>query len=125
MANTKLTREQKDFRIEWLSALEFSDGDIAACGRYTVVTVPMFPGSRMSQFLVSYCAKDEQKIRRKVGEYYVLEKMYGLGHTGITLPSYIGAMDLASILAEYDDDNDHLEYFDDGYGSSTMEKYFG
>jgi hypothetical protein len=122
MANSKLTREQKDSRIEWLSALQFSDGEIAACGRYTVAKLPMFPGSRMAQFIVSYCAKDEQKIRRKVGEFYALDKMYVLGDTGVTLPSHITAMDLASMLAEFDEDDSGSE---PEPWTSTMGRYFG
>ena len=100
MANSKLTRDQKNMRIEWLTALKFSGGEIATAGRFTVVKVADFPGARMAHFSASYCAKDEQKIRRKVGEYYALKKLMDLAGNWIGLPEHITAQVFADSLSE-------------------------
>lgn len=102
-ANTKLSREQKNDRIEWLTALEYSDGEVATSGRFTVAKMADFPNSRMAHFSVSYCARDEKKIRRKVGEYYALKKLMDFAGDWITLPANISADDLVNTLDELND----------------------
>jgi hypothetical protein len=102
-ANTKLTREQKDQRIEWLCELKFSGGEIATAGMITVAKRPAFPGSKMAHFSVSVCSDTEQKFRRKVGEYHALRRLMefnGNWNNGnwITLPARILASSFAYTL---------------------------
>lgn len=97
-ANTKLTREQKDQRIEWLCELKFSSGEIANAGMFTVAKLPDFEGSKMAHFSVSVCSETEQKFRRKVGEYHALRRLMEFNGEWITLPASISAQELANSL---------------------------
>ena len=72
MANSKLTREQKNERKEMLSMFEFAWGYFhIAYG----VTLAIMPVNKMAQVSVSIMSEDGQKFRRKVGEYHALNRM--------------------------------------------------
>lgn len=106
-ANTKLTREQKDQRIEWLCELKFSGGETANVGMFTVAKLPDFEGSKMAHFSVSVCSETEQKFRRKVGEYHALRRLMEFNGNWITLPNSITAASLANLL----DDEYQASYY--------------
>ena len=99
-ANTKLTREQKDQRREWLEELEYANGEIANAAMFTVAKLPDFQGSKMAHFSVSVCSDTEMKFRRKVGEYHALRKLMEFGGEWVTLPNNITAYALAENLYE-------------------------
>ena len=78
-SNTKLTKEQKTMRKFFLEALQEQNGEIFSFpeNNCTIVVIPEFTNSNMLRVSVSYSSDNEQKFRRKVGEYYALEKMFG------------------------------------------------
>lgn len=98
-SNSKLTREQKNDRIEWLTAMDYSGGDVAGYGSFTVAKMPDFKGSKMAQFSVSVCSDTEKKFRRKVGEYHALRRLFDCTGEWITLPNSIDAFGLAYDLS--------------------------
>lgn len=76
MANSKLTREQKGYRKEYISCLKECAGVIVQNGYVTCVL--RRTGERMGEFSVAIASPDEQKFRRKVGEYMALYRwMHG------------------------------------------------
>lgn len=104
VSNSKLTPEQKDTRKRWLNDLEYFNGEIATAGYFTVAKIPLFNGSRMANFSVSKRSLDEQKFRRKVGEYHALRKLLAYPNENILLPNEFSAMDFAQMLnSEYED----------------------
>lgn len=119
-ANTKLTAEQKVDRKEWLKELHEYGGDIGQMAPFTVAKVPEFEGSKMACFSVAVCSNEEQRFRRKVGEYHALRKMNN--YKFITLPAIITAQDLADTLYTLCADIEPLSV---GMGSSTMQRFFG
>lgn len=70
MANSKLTREQKEYRKEFISRLKKCAGVVVQYGNVTCVLLRT--GECMGDFSVAIASPDEQKIRRKVGEYMAL-----------------------------------------------------
>ena len=98
MSNSKLNRVQKQFRREMLSYLKENGGYIRqniSNGR-TVVVSPVFSGSRMVIVSVSNMSPDEQKFRRKVGEYYALFSMFE-DHAYIQLPVYFDVAEFLNV----------------------------
>lgn len=92
MANTKLDKYQK----AWLKQAKQDYGYMLTFGygnRFTVARMEEFPGARMAQFSVSYAALDEQKVRRKVGEYHALDRMSC--REIVKLPAKFTAQDVA------------------------------
>ena len=69
MSNTKLSTgeklERKDMKAEFLA----NGGQLFSHGRVTLAAMPMGNTFRVA---VSIASLDEQKVRRKVGEYYAL-----------------------------------------------------
>lgn len=108
MANSKLDKYQK----AWLATEKQRKGlTFGYADRFTVARFEEFPGARMACYSISYAAIDEQKIRRKVGEYWALVKRtFG----SITLPAKFTAQDVADMFAAYDDTN-ALPVCYDGY----------
>lgn len=88
-SNTKLDKVDRDdrkqmlFEIERLGGALFSFPDCGAFG-VTVLCVPQFENSRMMQVAVAVASPNEQKFRRKVGEYVALCHWFD-GNT-ITVP---------------------------------------
>ncbi len=76
-SNTKLTKEQKEIRKAHKAALIEAKGAIVTSpdGTVTVAFMPEFEGSRMLSIGVSVASPNEQKIRRKVGEYHALDNL--------------------------------------------------
>ena len=70
MANSKLTREQKWCRKEFISRLKECAGVLVQNGYVTCVL--RRTGERMGEFSVAIASPEEQKFRRKVGEYMAL-----------------------------------------------------
>lgn len=97
-ANTKLTKDQKAQRREWLGEMEYLGGEVATAGMFTVAKLPDFPGSKMAHYSVSVCSDTEMKFRRKVGEYHALRRLMEFNGNWITLPSYISALGLVAAL---------------------------
>lgn len=63
----------------------------------TVAVLPHFPGATFAKLAVAYCGKDERKFRRKVGQFWVLNRL-NFGEY-ITLPIDI-AMETAFLLTD-------------------------
>lgn len=87
MSNSKLTPKQNSSRKDLKLDLFAQNGQIlqnAENGR-TMVVYPEFRGSRMVRVTFSHMSPNEQKFRRKVGEYHALIALY----TGmyVTMPS--------------------------------------
>ena len=95
IANTKLTKDQKAERREWMDELEYAGGEVANAGNITVAKLSDFPGSKMAHFSVSVCSDTEKKFRRKVGEYHALRRLMEFNGSWITLPANITAYGLA------------------------------
>lgn len=103
MANTKLDKDTKAWlkqaKQDYECRLTFGYGN-----RFTVARIEEFPGASMACFAVSYASQDEQKVRRKVGEWYALNKL----HAGsvIKLPAKFAAQDVADMFVELDNWNE-------------------
>lgn len=100
IANTKLTKDQKAERREWIDELEYAGGEVANAGMFTVAKLPDFAGSKMAHFSVSVCSDTEMKFRRKVGEYHALRRLMEFKGYWITLPAVISAQQFAESLAD-------------------------
>lgn len=72
-SNTKLTQEQEFARKEML--LDLPAGSVMARteGGHTILVVPR---GNTVQVSTSICSEDENKWRRKVGEYHALNRWY-------------------------------------------------
>lgn len=99
MSNSKLTVHQKMNRMEYLETLVMCHGAIVASlsGRVTLAFVPEFTGSRMLKVAVSYASPTEKKVRRKVGEYHALSKLFDTGEF-IKIPDGFDPYDLVEVM---------------------------
>jgi len=99
MSNSKLSSIEKSERKEFLGLLHSRGGAIVTSedGRVTVAFEPEFKGSRMLRVGVSVASPDEQKIRRKVGEYHALDNLFS-GAT-VKLPDGTDMNVLAEVIA--------------------------
>ena len=79
MANTKLTGIMKSARKEMLADFSAAGGKLFNFEGFTVAIKPAFIGSTMAIVSVSCASPDEQKTRRKVGEFYALSKILDQG----------------------------------------------
>lgn len=78
MSNSKLDKIQKAERKSMLSELHNAGGWLHSDYGVTLCVVPEFAGSKMARVSVSVASEDEQKVRRKVGEFWALQRMaYG------------------------------------------------
>ena len=75
MSNSKLDKIQKAERKSMLSELHNAGGWLHSDYGVTLCVVPEFAGSKMARVSVSVASEDEQKVRRKVGEYWALHRM--------------------------------------------------
>lgn len=77
-SNSKLTDTQKLIRKDYLNFLAEFEGAIFSSdsGMTTIAFMPEFKGSRMLRVAFAICNPNETKIRRKVGEYHALEKLF-------------------------------------------------
>jgi hypothetical protein len=73
-------------------------GTIATVGRFTVAIMPEFPESNMARMSVSFASEDEQKIRRKVGEYHALTRLTML--ESVPVPTNFDALSMAQMMAD-------------------------
>lgn len=80
-SNSRLNAFQKGSRKHMLGILTAALGIVITSedGRVTVAFMPEFEGSRMLRVAVSVASPDETKIRRKVGEYHALDKLFNCG----------------------------------------------
>ncbi len=78
-SNSKLTASQKSIRKNMKVWLKEQGGSLHSFPSYgvTMVYVPAFEGARGAFMSVSMASNDEQKFRRKVGEYHALIKWEG------------------------------------------------
>lgn len=98
MSNSKLSREQKTARKVMLADLQTAGGTIATVGRFTVAIVPEFSGSNMARMSVAFASEDEQKIRRKVGEFHALFRMQD--NQSVPVPVNFDALNMANRMDE-------------------------
>ena len=75
MSNSKLTEFQKAERKRMRAELHNAGGWLHSDHGVTFCVVPEFAGSKMARVSVSVASEDEQKVRRKVGEYWALAHM--------------------------------------------------
>lgn len=105
MSNSKLNAVQKDSRKNMLIDHEANGGEIFSFPQYfaTVAIVPEFTGSNMSCMSVSVCSPDETKFRRKVGEFYALDKLFAGECVKMPTPvvAEYFASDFAAMLGQY------------------------
>ena len=99
-SNSKLTQEQKADRKEMMDALpKGSTFAVSECG----VTVLAVPEGDLVAFSSAVMSEDEQKFRRKVGEYHALARYFAA--ECIILPAAImpdaGAFVIAIFGAEW------------------------
>lgn len=101
ISNSKLTKEQKETRKVHKAALVTQGGAIVTSsdGSVTLAFVPEFHGSRMLAVGVSVASPNEQKIRRKVGEYHALDNLM-FGNT-IKVPDGVDMYALADVIADH------------------------
>jgi hypothetical protein len=99
MSNSKLSHEQKIFRKAALSDLRDCGGHIFTSNRVTVAIMPEFAGSKMARMSVSIASENEQKLRRKVGEFHALERLHNL--ESVPVPSYLDTRDMAEMFLDY------------------------
>ena len=77
MVNTKLDKEMKAFRKGRLEHLPKNTLFVySEDSNFTLVAHPVFSGSKMYNVTMSYCSEKENKNRRKVGEYFALNKLF-------------------------------------------------
>lgn len=100
-SNSKLTSKQKNYRKGLIKYFRdtFHDFEIAQYEGVTVAKFSEFPGARMARVAFSFASPDEQKIRRKVGEYHALMRLYREEY--VMLPNNLSAQEFAEILSEY------------------------
>lgn len=122
-ANTRLTKEQKQDRKIMLNSLKEYDGEIASIGRFCVAKWPEFPNSKMSLFAFATCSDKERKNRRKVGEYFALNRLRQ--DESVKLPSFISAEEFARMLdeLEYDVQLNAVDTPTGGTGGSFMDAW--
>lgn len=75
MSNSKLNKTQKAERKSMLSELHMGGGRLHSAYGVTLCIVPEFADAKMARVSVSVASEDEQKVRRKVGEYWALHRM--------------------------------------------------
>lgn len=75
MSNSKLTKFQKAERKSMRSELHNAGGWLHSDYGVTLSILPEFAGAKMARVSVSVASEDEQKVRRKVGEYWALHRM--------------------------------------------------
>lgn len=78
MSNSKLVPFQKEARKTMLATLGDNGGKVFYFADYgiTIAIEPVFKGSKTATVSVSTASENETKLRRKVGEFYALAKLY-------------------------------------------------
>lgn len=94
-SNSKLTPEQKQTLKMWKALLP-KDATLKALGRMTVLCVP---GGNVTHVYSSVASRDEKKIRRKVGEFYALQRW--TCQPGFILPGWWDAHEVLEVLNNY------------------------
>jgi hypothetical protein len=98
MSNSKLTLCQKHAVKGFKADIQESGGTFAHVGRFTVVIMPEFPGSSMARMSVAFASENEQKIRRKVGIYHAMVRMYD--NQSVPVPVNFDALSMALMMAD-------------------------
>jgi hypothetical protein len=98
MSNSKLEKFQKVNRKVMLAGMRDAGGTIATVGRFTVAIMPEFPGSSMARMSVSFASENETKLRRKVGEYHALARLYKM--QSVPVPVNFDALNMADFMEE-------------------------
>lgn len=105
MSNSKLNSVQKTLRKNMLVKFTGEGGEIFSFSehRTTVAIVPEFTGSKMSRVSVSICSPDEVKFRRKVGEYFALDKLFVGEYVVVPTPNQTEyfAKEFAKVISEF------------------------
>lgn len=101
-SNSKLTAEQKQARKHYKASFVRHDGGVLVA--VDGVTVALHrTGEHSGKFSVSVSGADEQKERRKVGEFYALERWY----YDNTLPIRLESVEQVQAMG-YRDDAEYL-----------------
>ena len=98
-SNSKLTDYQKSLRKQMLA--QFA-GVLATSGRVTVALERT--GEKMGRFSLAIASEDERKIRRKVGEFYALNRF----DDGDSQSVRLADSDMAVEGFGYDSEEDYL-----------------
>ena len=99
MSNTKLAADQKSDRKNLLSRLSYNSVMATSmCGRVTVLLVPNDTMGGFSVLYTAYASENEEKYRRKVGEYVVLCRWYD-GDFGTIVPANVDAQNMADYFS--------------------------
>ncbi len=94
-SNSKLSPNQKADRKAWLADLPLDATMVTSvCG----VTILAVPDGNVTRFYSSVSSPDEKKIRRKVGEYWALER-WQYGRDGFLMPGSWTAEEMLEQLA--------------------------
>ena len=94
-SNSKLTSAQKDNRKEMLAQLP-KGASLANDGG--CVTVLAVPDGAVTRVFSAVASQDEQKFRRKVGEYHALDRYFTDANGGMVLPGVWSAIDVINML---------------------------
>lgn len=96
MSNTKLTTTEKACLREYKETMP-KNMAFATCGRFTVLVAVHFNCVQLATALAS---TDEQKIRRKVGEWYAADRFINREYVTLPLTDY-NMGDTPQEVAEY------------------------
>lgn len=106
-SNSKLTQEQKGHRKTMLAVLP---GVATLANDGARLTILAVPDGSVTRVFSSVASPDEQKFRRKVGEYYALLRWWGSDeNSGLILPGFWTAAQLVDILGFFGHDYAHLQ----------------
>lgn len=98
MSNSKLTPFQKGF----LRTLKASYGDrlvFGFSGPVTVAVIANENGLQVAKFAASIAGENEQKFRKKVGQYFAADRAFNNG-SPVDLNNFVSAQDAANHLAD-------------------------
>lgn len=108
-SNTKLNADLKAARKEMLANLPKGSVLVHTLEGVTILSVP---AGNVQFISTAVCSPDEQKNRRKVGEFHALRR-YNLGQY-IPMPAYINATELVDMMG-FTHSNEGKAYLDRYY----------
>ncbi len=95
LSNSKLSAVQKQARKEMLAQLP-NGASLANDGG--CVTILAVPDGSVTRVFSAVASQDEQKFRRKVGEYHALNRYFNDASGGMVLPGAWNAVDVITML---------------------------